>query len=227
MVEDGEAAKVLEWGEEHLQLGTFARGDYREFLQLAMVCLGGNKEGFTFRQPGADHHARWMSKGVYYLNMFLLSHHFQLSEEEQEQITKIVTFVLIIYLKSWFEAPLASSAARTDLEFQLKIIKYRLLEPKAAFTTLQSIRRHHWYVTGQMVPLALVDKKLGKQEKEELARRIHSTARGEVARGRPEFPVLEWVGEEPCRPCLATLVTKNSWLIFDRLGLMGSQVSWW
>ena len=127
-----------------------------------MVCLGGNKEGFTFRQPGADHHARWMSKGVYYLKMFLLSHHFQLSEEEQEQITKIVTFVLIIYLKSWFEAPLASSAARTDLEFQLKIIKYRLLEPKAAFTTLQSIRRHHWYVTGQMVPLALVDKKLGK-----------------------------------------------------------------
>ena len=102
-----------------------------------------------------------------------------------------------------------------------------LLEPKAAFTTLQSIRRHHWYVTGQMVPLALVDKKLGKQEKEELARRIHSTARGEVARGRPEFPVLEWVGEELCRPCLSTLVTKNSWLIFDRLGLMGSQVSWW
>ena len=89
---------MLEWGEEHLQLGTFARGDYREFLQLAMVCLGGNKEGFTFRQPGADHHAWWMSKGVYYLKMFLLSHHFQLSEEEQEQITKIVTFVLIIYL---------------------------------------------------------------------------------------------------------------------------------
>ena len=66
------------------------------------------------------------------------------------------------------------------------------------------------------------ERRIAAAKKEELARRIHSTARGEVARGRPEFPVLEWVGEEPCRPCLATLVTKNSWLIFDRLGLMGS-----
>ena len=61
------------------------------------VSLGGEREeGFTFKVPGADHHARWMSKGIYYLKMFLLSHQFRLSEEEWEQVRRIVIFVIIM-----------------------------------------------------------------------------------------------------------------------------------
>ena len=53
-------------GQGHLLEGTFPRGDYREFLQLVVVSLGGEREeGFTFKVPGSDHHARWMSKGIY------------------------------------------------------------------------------------------------------------------------------------------------------------------
>ena len=101
-----EAAEVLAWGQGHLLEGTFPRGDYREFLQLVVVSLGGEREeGFTFKVPGADHHARWMSKGIYYLKMFLLSHQFRLSEEEREQVRRIVIFVIIIYARAWFEAP--------------------------------------------------------------------------------------------------------------------------
>ena len=93
-----EAAEVLAWGQGHLLEGTFARGDYREFLQLVVVTLGGEREeGFTFKIPGADHHARWMSKGI---KMFLLSHQFRLSEEEQEQVSRIVIFVIVIYARA-------------------------------------------------------------------------------------------------------------------------------
>ena len=87
-----EAAEVLAWGQGHLLEGTFPRGDYREFLQLVVVSLGGEREeGFTFKVPGADHHARWMSKG-----MKMLSHQFRLSEEEWEQVRRIVIFVIIM-----------------------------------------------------------------------------------------------------------------------------------
>lgn len=67
--------------------------------------------------------------------------------------------------------------------------------------------------------LALADRELEGQEREELALAIYSTPRGEVQMGHPTFPVLEWLGDEPRRPRLATLVTPNSWLIFERLGL--------
>ena len=45
------------------------RGDYKEFLELAKIILGGDikrKKGFTYhiQQPGADSHARWMSKAI-------------------------------------------------------------------------------------------------------------------------------------------------------------------
>ena len=104
---------VLAWGQGHLLEGTFPRGDYREFLQLVVVSLGGEREkGFTFKVPGADHHARWMSKGIYYLKMFLLSHQFRLSEEEREQVRRIVIIVIINYARAWFEASLPSAAAR-------------------------------------------------------------------------------------------------------------------
>ena len=123
-----------------------------------------------------------------------------------------------------FEAPLPSAAARNDLNLQLKVLKYRLVEPKTALNTLQCIRRHHWYLTGPMVALALADRGLEDEEREELARELYKTPRGQVKSGRPTFPLLEWVGEEVARPRLATLVTTSTWLIFDRLGLTGNQV---
>ena len=48
----------------------------------------------------------------YYLKMFLLSHQFRLSEEEREQVRRIVIIVIINYARAWFEASLPSAAAR-------------------------------------------------------------------------------------------------------------------
>ena len=75
-----------------------------------------------------------------------------------------------------------------------------------------------------MVVLALADTGLEDEEREELARELYKTPRGQVKSGRPTFPVLLWLGEEVVRPRLATLVTTCTWLIFDRLQLTGIQV---
>ena len=58
------------------------REDYKEMLDLLIVTLGGKVEGFTFKMPGADYHARWMSKVIYYLKIRLLSNIFAISPEE-------------------------------------------------------------------------------------------------------------------------------------------------
>jgi hypothetical protein len=80
-----EARSVLRWAEEKLEKGRWPRADYKEFLVLVEVSLGGKVQSFRFHLPGADHHARWMSKAIYYLKIWLLCKVFVLSEEEKEQ----------------------------------------------------------------------------------------------------------------------------------------------
>ena len=59
-----EAKEVLVWAEKELEKNTFPRDDWREFMELVVVSLGGYVEGFCFKLPGPDHHARWMSKCI-------------------------------------------------------------------------------------------------------------------------------------------------------------------
>ena len=46
---------------------TFPRDDYREFFELCMISVGGNKESYIFKEfraPGEVSNARWMSKAI-------------------------------------------------------------------------------------------------------------------------------------------------------------------
>ena len=60
-----------------------------------------------------------------------------------------------------------------------------------------------------------------------LGKTIHRQPRELIKTGRPNFPILEWKGkekgEEIRRPKLNTLVTPNSWLVFQLLGLEDKQ----
>ena len=155
--------------------------------------------------------------------MFLLSRVFNLSGEEKSMVSLFVIYNVVLYAKAWLHPPLSMSAAHNDLEYYANILRYRMVEPKAAFLITEKIRRHQWYTTAQAVPLALADTELEDEEREELAKAIHQQPRELIRTGRPEFPGLDWRGEKITRPRLATLVNPNSWLIFQLLNLEGSQ----
>jgi hypothetical protein len=121
------AQSVLTFLEELLVKNTFPRADYQEFHQLAVVCLGGTITGFRFRLPGPDHHARWQSKAIYSLKLFLLSNLFHMTEEEILQVKEISIFVLLFYICPWFEASLATCAARNDLTLMANMIRSCLI----------------------------------------------------------------------------------------------------
>ena len=84
------------------------------------------------------------------------------------------------------------------------------------------MRNHLWYVTAQMIPVALVDSGLSDDEREQLAKAIQSQPRGEVKPGKPTFPDMVW---SDTRPTLDVFVTKDSWLLFDLLQLSGEFMS--
>ncbi|XP_044578537.1 uncharacterized protein LOC123261109 [Cotesia glomerata] len=48
------------------------RNDYKEFLELSCIFLGGIKSHRAeFKAPGAFHHARWLSKALYCLKIYV------------------------------------------------------------------------------------------------------------------------------------------------------------
>ena len=121
--EEGRA--VLAWAEKHLAKKTWPRADYQELLILTIISLGGDVPGFQFMLPGPDHHARWMSKKIYTLKINLLLRIFMMTEQEQAQVQEISKYILIFCVKPWFESPLPTSAARNDLTYMTKVMRYR------------------------------------------------------------------------------------------------------
>lgn len=63
-----QALEVKIWVTNCIEKNTFPREDYRELCELILFYLGGSiPRGFFIRRPGADHHARFMSKAIYIL----------------------------------------------------------------------------------------------------------------------------------------------------------------
>ena len=198
------------------------RCDYKELLELSIIMLGGQLPNFTLKFPGPDHHARWMSKAIYLLKIHLLFNVFTVSQEERKKVVDMCEFILIIYIKPWFRSPLAISAASTDIRFMSHLMKYRLRRPVLSWNLLQSARNHMWYLTPQLVILALVDSALEDVERESMARALHACPRLDVACGKLMFPELDW-SDGVDRPDLSSLISSDSWLVFDILKAVGSQ----
>lgn len=61
------------------------RNDHRELLELTSICLG-TSDKITFRGPRPTHHARWKSKALYCLKMYLFREEFKLTEYENNAL---------------------------------------------------------------------------------------------------------------------------------------------
>lgn len=69
---------IIEFCHNELK-NNFSRDDYKELLELTLIFLGEDSGPVSFRPPGAMHHARWMSKALYALKIFLFSKVFAVS----------------------------------------------------------------------------------------------------------------------------------------------------
>lgn len=98
-------------------VSTFLRDDYRELTELTLLILGVQPQrGTHFLPPGAYHHARWMSKVIYYTKLLMFSRQLKLDEELVRKIRQVVQFITLLYAPAWLAAPHAADAAANDLQ---------------------------------------------------------------------------------------------------------------
>lgn len=105
---------IIEFFQEH-----HPRDDYKEFLELVYIFLNGTLTyPMTFKAPGATHHARWMSKAIYCLKMYMFQKQFNVgSKKDLLGLGDVCIFISIVYVKAWFEAPCSIKAPVQDLNF--------------------------------------------------------------------------------------------------------------
>lgn len=137
-----------------------SRHDYEELLQLVIVFLGGipaPPSQIRFRAPGAFHHARWMAKAIYCLKIYLFREQFHLTAHEINGLRDICQFIVRLYVRIWFCAPLPVAAPKLDFNFLLDLFSYSRIDKDISAVTLKKLCRHLWYLSEEAVGLAFFD----------------------------------------------------------------------
>ncbi|KAL7297107.1 hypothetical protein TKK_0009529 [Trichogramma kaykai] len=148
------------------------RADYKEFLELALIFLNKKKGDVSFKFPGAMHHARWMSKGIYSLKIYLFRDHFKMSQSDLSGITKVCIFIIVIYLKAWYSCSVPSLAPNLDLKFLKSLISYRAIDQKVSEATIKKMKNHLWYLIPETAALAFFDDTISSETKRKMVKNL-------------------------------------------------------
>ena len=229
------AAATREWALEQLEKQTFPREDYHELLLWTLWHLGveGIPGFFPLRFPGPDHQARWMSKAIGYPKIYACSSIYPMPEAQLTRVKTLVEFIVVFYVRAWLEAPLAATAARSDLNFmKLVLMRYKEEMPALTFSMMAGCYRQLWYLTAELVVFALADRGVSKEEREKLAQALFNQPRKlatdkmemndetgqvrEVAAVKVEEPEREEEGVVPVKKKKKKKKTRKR--IFDRGG---------
>jgi hypothetical protein len=147
------------------------RDDYLELCELVLIVLNKPPSKIHWRAPGPIHHARWMSKLIYAIKIFLFRKQnsiFNLTKREETQLQRFVLFGALLYTKVWIEAPLAAEAPRNDLNFWLNLKKYEAIDSEISIAARMVLERHLWYLSDELVGLALFSTEVTSIEKSEI-----------------------------------------------------------
>lgn len=149
-----------------------SRNDYKELLQLALIFLGMENDG-NFRAPGAISHARWMSKSIYSLKIFLFRDQFHLTNRELNGLRDICIFLIRMYIKAWFGCTQAIAAPNQDYQFILDTIGYAEVDKQVSEAILKKMSNHLWYLSKETIALALFDPAVSIDEKKRMIYRMN------------------------------------------------------
>ena len=174
-ISDEEKTELLDFIND--QFSSFQpRDDYREFLELAYIILDGNKvKKFTIKSPGAVSHARWMCKIIYIFKLYLYRDQLILLESERESLLRFIVFILKVYLRMWYVAPVAASAPSNDLNFLKQLYDFKSTDNNVATVALKKFSNHLWYLNDVNVCFSLFDGNLSNDIRENLAKLISQT----------------------------------------------------
>ena len=156
-----------------LERKIFPPEDYHKLVELILFFFGGHiKRGFCICYAGSDHHARWMSKAIYYTKIFLLSRTFELTDEEARKVERMAEYICLFYAKYFLQSAITSAAPANDLHFFYLMRKFKSINLKSAEGTIKSFERHLGYLSEELVVFSLFDDSVSYAEKTMMGQKL-------------------------------------------------------
>ena len=160
------------------------RHDYLELATLTLLFLGGTLpesiKNATIKDPGAIHHARWMSKTIYTMKIALFRNQLdEIYEEDLDNIVSLAIFLSVFYTEAWLTCTDASAAPSNDLElFKLllnvenNVLKNPKSWPSHFYSLVSNARKklenHLWYLSERLVIFSLFSEQVPVSEKKKM-----------------------------------------------------------
>lgn len=142
------------------------RDDYKELIEIFIIFLNGNLDNkLKIRPPGAMHQARWMSRAIYCLKIYIFRNQYALSASEKNSIRDISVFIIRFYLKAWFSCTIPSKALANDLNFIKNLKLYENKNSTLSKAAIKKMSNHLWYLTEETAALAFFDDTLSNEIK--------------------------------------------------------------
>lgn len=148
------------------------RDDYAELLKLTLIFIGVSTNKVTLQVAGAMHHARWMSKAIYSLKIFILRDVYKFSTREMAGIRMICIFIVKIYVIAWFTAPLAIKAPNHDFQLIKSLYSYRNIDKEIVEDAVHELLNHMWYLSPENSVMALFDDDVETKTKQKIAEKL-------------------------------------------------------
>lgn len=187
------------------------RDDYHELLMLCRYFLAGANNTdieFKFRAPGACHRARWISKAIYCIKMYMFQHQLNLSETEIKSITEMSLFISLVYGRYWNESPISIRAPLNDAKLFEQLESYPNRKISAA--GLKAVHRHLWYFSEYLIGLAFFDSRVTFESKRNMVKNLQLPPKDKA--------IKRCDGKEfNHRNNLEHFVTKRTYMFFDLL----------
>lgn len=137
------------------------RDDYRELLELFVLFLGSDDlaqmYNIKIRSPGAIHQARWMSRAIYCMEIFMLWDQLKFSKISKASLGDICVLIVRLYIKVWFECVSAINEPHNDLQFLKDLKLYESINRSISKEAFAKFTHHLWYLSEETVGFAFFD----------------------------------------------------------------------
>ncbi|GLV36377.1 hypothetical protein CBL_21392, partial [Carabus blaptoides fortunei] len=102
---------------------------------------------------------------------------FKLKKAEENGLRDICLFTVRVYIKMWFQAPTAMLAPRLDLQLLKDLDSYKTISAAISAVALKKFMGHPWYLSEELVALALFDDEVSSETKTKMVRALDVSGR--------------------------------------------------
>lgn len=159
------------------------RDDYREFLELTILFVGGEIPNTrkrntvrTFAPPAGCSNARWMMKAIYSLKIYLFRSQFTMSLQQLEGIREVCS--VDQFYTSEIGSPVNLPLKHQIMTYSLKMkfiknaIDYAKIDEQVSNKVLNKMSNHLWYLTDESLGLAFFDSSISIVEKRKMVKAL-------------------------------------------------------